>query len=254
MEWRGEGGWLVAAGGRGWGLGGAGGTAAAGAPVCAVRGAVPRPGGRRALLCARTCAPCCWARDCTVPGGRETPLGRRRARARVGRSRVACVGMCAVPARARWGRGRVGAYVARFRKGAAAAGIRGGGSRPSKPIPTYTRGAARGAGTIRPCGSCRGFRVYDLGCPGAGLPARRGCAAAAPRRAAPQLPWAAPLCAVVPTLRSTAAARMLRCHPLSWCPRWPARPPPWPAARRGLRVPAGSCVPLLPRLLAAPAL
>ena len=46
-----------------------------------------------------------------------------------GRSRVACVGMCAVPARARWGRGRVGAYVAGFRKGAAAAGIRDGGSR-----------------------------------------------------------------------------------------------------------------------------
>ncbi len=39
------------------------------------------------------------------------------------------VGMCAVPARAGWGRGRVGAYVAGFRKGAAAAGIRGGGSR-----------------------------------------------------------------------------------------------------------------------------
>jgi hypothetical protein len=54
---------LVAAGGRGWGLGGAGGTAAAGAPVCAARGAVLRPGGRRALLCARTCATCCWARD-----------------------------------------------------------------------------------------------------------------------------------------------------------------------------------------------
>ena len=37
--------------------------------------------------------------------------------------------MCAVPARAGWGRGCVGAYVAGFRKGAAAAGIRGGGSR-----------------------------------------------------------------------------------------------------------------------------
>jgi hypothetical protein len=50
----GGGGRLVAAGGRGRGLGGAGGTAAAGAPVCAARGAVLRPGGRRALLCART--------------------------------------------------------------------------------------------------------------------------------------------------------------------------------------------------------
>ena len=72
---------------------------------------------------------CCWARGCAVPGGRARPLGRRRARARVVRSRVACVGGCAVPALAGWGRGRVGAYVAGFRKGAAAAGIRGGGSR-----------------------------------------------------------------------------------------------------------------------------
>jgi hypothetical protein len=71
----------------------------------------------------------CWARDYAVPGGRAPPLGQRRARARVGRSRVACVGVCAVPARAGWGRGRVGAYVAGFRKGAAAAGIRGGESR-----------------------------------------------------------------------------------------------------------------------------
>ncbi len=61
--------------------------------------------------------------------GGAPPLGRRRARARVGRSWVACVGVFAVPARAGWGRGRVGAYVAGFRKGASAAGIRGGGSR-----------------------------------------------------------------------------------------------------------------------------
>ncbi len=55
--------------------------------------------------------------------------GQRCARARVGRSRVACAGVCAVPARAGWRRCSVGAYVAGFRKVAAAAGIRGGGSR-----------------------------------------------------------------------------------------------------------------------------
>jgi hypothetical protein len=64
-----------------------------------------------------------------VPGGHAPPLGRRRALARVGRSLVARAGVCEVPARAGWGRGRVGAYVAGFRKGSAAAGIRGGGSR-----------------------------------------------------------------------------------------------------------------------------
>ena len=51
-------------------------------------------------------------RDCAVPDWHAPLLGRRRARARVGRSRVACDGVCAVPARAGWGRGRVGAYVA----------------------------------------------------------------------------------------------------------------------------------------------
>ena len=75
------------------------------------------------------CVPCCWVRDCAVPGGRAPPLGRRRTRARGVRSRGACVGGCARPTRAGWGRGRVGAYIAGFRKGAAAAGIRGGGSR-----------------------------------------------------------------------------------------------------------------------------
>jgi hypothetical protein len=83
-----------------------------------------------------------------VAGGRAPPLGQRRreyspTRASdspqriqpgsgcflCGLSLVACVGVCAVPARAGWGRGRVGAYVAGFRKGAAAAGIRGGGIR-----------------------------------------------------------------------------------------------------------------------------
>ena len=91
--------------------------------------------GRACVLCfvlAR--APHAVGRGTVRCRGGEPPLGRRRARARVGRSRVACVGMCAVPARARWGRrdqahSRVGAYVAGFRKGAAAAGIRGGGSR-----------------------------------------------------------------------------------------------------------------------------
>jgi hypothetical protein len=44
--------------------------------------------------------PCSWARGCAVPGGLTPPLERRRARARVGRSRVACIGVCAVSARA----------------------------------------------------------------------------------------------------------------------------------------------------------
>ena len=42
--------------------------------------------------------PCSWARGCAVPGGRTPPLERWRARARVGRSRVACVGVGAVSA------------------------------------------------------------------------------------------------------------------------------------------------------------
>ena len=57
-------------------------------------------GGRRALLCTHTCAPCCWSWDCAVPVGRTPPMKRRRARARVGRSRVACVGVYAVSAQA----------------------------------------------------------------------------------------------------------------------------------------------------------
>ena len=65
-------------------------------PVCSAQGAIPRSGDRRALVCARTCAPFSWTRDCTVPGGRTSPLERRRARARVGRSRVSCIGVCAV--------------------------------------------------------------------------------------------------------------------------------------------------------------
>jgi len=88
-----------------------------------------RSRGGRSAHYAASCVPCYWARDCAVPCGRAPPLGRRRTRARVVRSQVACVGGCAVPARTGWGRGRVGAYVAGFRNGAAAAGIRGGGSR-----------------------------------------------------------------------------------------------------------------------------
>jgi len=49
-----------------------------------------------------------------MPGGHAPPLGRRRALARVGRSRVACAGVCAVPARAGWGRVRVGATLQGF--------------------------------------------------------------------------------------------------------------------------------------------
>ena len=51
-----------------------------------------------------------------MPGGHAPPLGRRRALARVGRSRVACAGVCAVPARAGWGRGRVEATLQGFGK------------------------------------------------------------------------------------------------------------------------------------------
>ena len=50
-------------------------------------------------LCSHVHAPCSWAMDCTVPGGSTSPLERRRARARVGRSRVAYIGVCAVSAR-----------------------------------------------------------------------------------------------------------------------------------------------------------
>ena len=73
-----------------------------------------RPRGGRSDHCAGSCVPCSWARDCAVPGWHAPPLGRRRAWARVGRSRVACVGVCAVPARAGWGRVRVGATLQGF--------------------------------------------------------------------------------------------------------------------------------------------
>jgi hypothetical protein len=68
--------------------------------LCFVLARAPHAAGRGTVRC-RAGAP---------------PLGRRRARARVGRSRVTCVGVCAVSARAGWGRGRVGACVAGFRQ------------------------------------------------------------------------------------------------------------------------------------------
>ena len=46
-----------------------------------------------------------------MPGGHAPPLGRRHARARVERSRVACAGVYAMPARAGWGRVNVGAAL-----------------------------------------------------------------------------------------------------------------------------------------------
>ena len=49
-----------------------------------------------------------------MPGGHAPPLGRRYARARVERSRVACAGVYAVPARAGWGRVHVGAALQGF--------------------------------------------------------------------------------------------------------------------------------------------
>ena len=49
-----------------------------------------------------------------MPGGHAPPLGRRHARARVERSRVACAGVYAVPARAGWGRVNVGAALQGF--------------------------------------------------------------------------------------------------------------------------------------------
>jgi hypothetical protein len=58
--------------------------------------------------------PCSWALGCAVPGGRTPPLELQRARARVRRSRVACIGVCAVSARAGWGRGRVETCIAGF--------------------------------------------------------------------------------------------------------------------------------------------
>ena len=54
------------------------------------------------------------ARDCAVPGGHAPSLGRRHARARVERSRVACAGVYAVPARAGWGRVHAGAALQGF--------------------------------------------------------------------------------------------------------------------------------------------
>jgi len=62
-------------------------------------------GRRRAYSGIRRCAMLNWARGCAVPGGRTPPLGRRHARAQIGRSRVACIGVCAVSARARPRRG-----------------------------------------------------------------------------------------------------------------------------------------------------
>ena len=72
------------------------------------------PRGGRSDHGAGSCVPCSWARDCAVPGGHETPLGRRHARARVERSRVACAGVYAVPARAGWERVHVGATLQGF--------------------------------------------------------------------------------------------------------------------------------------------
>jgi len=74
---------------------------ASSAPDTRCRRALPKP--------CNACVPCSWARGCAVPGGRAPPLGRRHARARVERSRVACAGVYAVPARAGWGRVHVGA-------------------------------------------------------------------------------------------------------------------------------------------------
>ena len=71
----------MAAGGRGWGLGGAGGTAAAGAPVCAVRGRF-RDRGAGALCFVLARAPHAVGRGTVRCRGGEPPLGWRRARAR----------------------------------------------------------------------------------------------------------------------------------------------------------------------------
>ena len=72
------------------------------------------PRGGRSDRGAGSCVPCSWARDCAVPGGHAPSLGRRHARARVERSRVACAGVYAVPARAGWGRVNVGAALQGF--------------------------------------------------------------------------------------------------------------------------------------------
>ena len=72
------------------------------------------PRGGRSDRGAGSCVPCSWARDCAVPGGHAPPLGRRHARARVERSRVACAGVYAVPARAGWGRVHAGAALQGF--------------------------------------------------------------------------------------------------------------------------------------------
>ena len=49
-----------------------------------------------------------------MPGGHAPSLGRRHARARVERPRVACAGVYAVPARAGWGRVHAGAALQGF--------------------------------------------------------------------------------------------------------------------------------------------
>ena len=72
------------------------------------------PRGGRSDHGASPCVPCSWARDSAVPGGHAPSLGRRHARARVERSRVACAGVYAVPARAGWGRVNVGAALQGF--------------------------------------------------------------------------------------------------------------------------------------------
>ena len=72
------------------------------------------PRGGRSDRGAGSCVPCSWARDSAVPGGHAPSLGRRHARARVERSRVACAGVYAVPARAGWGRVHAGAALQGF--------------------------------------------------------------------------------------------------------------------------------------------
>ena len=105
--------------------------------------------GSRSAHYAASCVPCYWARDCAVPCGRALPLGRRRTRTRVGRSRVACFEVCAVSERAEWGVAASGGGWTSGERGAGWEGVclpgAGGGHRGAR---CCCAGGVRRAGSV----------------------------------------------------------------------------------------------------------
>jgi len=129
--------------------------------------------GSRSAHYAASCVPCCWAMDCAVPCGGAPPLGRRRTRARVGRSRVACVEVCAVSARAEW---LAAASGPAFRPGAATAGGRpGSGGRGGRECACRARVVGIGVRAAAVRAGC-GVRATWAGVEGCSLSLARSLA------------------------------------------------------------------------------